>query len=273
MQAPHDTVSQRQSERVQREAKDQRPPREPPPTCASGRSRIWAFRLPPDRVYALSIPVHRLFRIVPPGQSNQQWRRCRAAQAPEERMEPEAPGAEMTSQQPDTGAPEAAPTAPELAAPSPAAADARGRRGAAGHPPAVPALAGRPDHRLDRPDGPHPDHRLPDPHRLGRQRGRRQGPRRAPRTTSRPDPARSSRWAASPRSWSTRTQGVKAYSAICTHLGCVVAWNDLSSQIVCPCHGGQFNPATGAVVGGPPPTPLPPINVSVEGNQIFLTEA
>jgi cytochrome b6-f complex iron-sulfur subunit len=67
--------------------------------------------------------------------------------------------------------------------------------------------------------------------------------------------------------------GVKAYSAICTHLGCVVAWNDLQSQIVCPCHGGQFNPATGAVVGGPPPTPLPPINVSVEGNQIFLTEA
>jgi len=68
-------------------------------------------------------------------------------------------------------------------------------------------------------------------------------------------------------------QGVKAYSAICTHLGCVVAWNDLSSQIVCPCHGGQFNPSTGAVVGGPPPTPLPPLTVSVEGNQIFLTES
>lgn len=68
-------------------------------------------------------------------------------------------------------------------------------------------------------------------------------------------------------------QGVKAYSAICTHLGCVVAWNDLSSLIVCPCHGGEFNPSTGAVVGGPPPTPLPPITVSVENDQIFLSEA
>ena len=67
--------------------------------------------------------------------------------------------------------------------------------------------------------------------------------------------------------------GVKAYSAICTHLGCVVAWNDLSSQIVCPCHGGVFNPTNGAVVSGPPPTPLPPITVAVEGNQIFLTES
>ncbi len=67
--------------------------------------------------------------------------------------------------------------------------------------------------------------------------------------------------------------GVKAYSAICTHLGCVVAWNDLSSQIVCPCHGGIFNPANGAVIGGPPPTGLPPLNASVEGNQIFLTES
>jgi Rieske Fe-S protein len=65
--------------------------------------------------------------------------------------------------------------------------------------------------------------------------------------------------------------GVKAYSAICTHLGCVVAWSDLQSQIVCPCHGGIFNPSNGAVVGGPPPTGLPPLTVAVEGNQIFLT--
>ena len=66
---------------------------------------------------------------------------------------------------------------------------------------------------------------------------------------------------------------VKAYSAICTHLGCVVAWNDLIGVIQCPCHGGKFNPSTGAVVAGPPPPPLAPITVSVEGDQIFLTEA
>ena len=68
-------------------------------------------------------------------------------------------------------------------------------------------------------------------------------------------------------------QGVKAFSAICTHLGCVVAWNDMIGAIQCPCHDGRFNPTTGAVVSGPPPGPLPPITVSVEGDQIFLTEA
>jgi Rieske Fe-S protein len=68
-------------------------------------------------------------------------------------------------------------------------------------------------------------------------------------------------------------QGVKAFSAICTHLGCVVAWNDMIGAIQCPCHDGRFNPTTGAVVSGPPPNPLPPISVSVEGDQIYLTEA
>ena len=68
-------------------------------------------------------------------------------------------------------------------------------------------------------------------------------------------------------------QGVRAYSAICTHLGCVVAWNDLIGAIQCPCHDGRFNPASGAVISGPPPAPLPPLNVSVEGDQIFLSEA
>ncbi|MCJ7709840.1 MAG: Rieske 2Fe-2S domain-containing protein [Chloroflexi bacterium] len=68
-------------------------------------------------------------------------------------------------------------------------------------------------------------------------------------------------------------QGVKAYSAICTHLGCVVAWNDMIGAIQCPCHDGRFNAANGAVVSGPPPAPLPPLTVTVEGDQIFLSEA
>jgi cytochrome b6-f complex iron-sulfur subunit len=65
-------------------------------------------------------------------------------------------------------------------------------------------------------------------------------------------------------------QGVKAYSAICTHLGCIVAFDDASATIVCPCHDGRFNPTTGAVVSGPPPAPLEPVTVSVEGDEIFL---
>lgn len=66
-------------------------------------------------------------------------------------------------------------------------------------------------------------------------------------------------------------QGVRAFSAICTHLGCVVAWNDMLGVIQCPCHDGRFNPSTGAVMSGPPPAPLPPIAVAIEGDQIFLT--
>lgn len=65
-------------------------------------------------------------------------------------------------------------------------------------------------------------------------------------------------------------QGIRAYSAICTHLGCIVAFDDLSGTIVCPCHDGRFSPATGAVVSGPPPAPLATIEVSVEGDEIFL---
>jgi Rieske Fe-S protein len=65
-------------------------------------------------------------------------------------------------------------------------------------------------------------------------------------------------------------KGVTAFSAICTHLGCIVAWDSTAKTIHCPCHDGQFNPATGAVISGPPPTPLPPITATVENGEIFL---
>lgn len=64
--------------------------------------------------------------------------------------------------------------------------------------------------------------------------------------------------------------GVKAFSAICTHLGCIVLWDETAGNIVCPCHDGRFNPATGAVMSGPPPAPLPPLTAVVEGNDIFI---
>lgn len=64
-------------------------------------------------------------------------------------------------------------------------------------------------------------------------------------------------------------EGLVAYSAICTHLGCVVmAKLNQTGDIPCPCHGSQFNPANNAaVVGGPAPRPLPslPIDVGPDG--------
>jgi cytochrome b6-f complex iron-sulfur subunit len=64
--------------------------------------------------------------------------------------------------------------------------------------------------------------------------------------------------------------GVKAFSAICTHLGCIVDWDGQKRQITCPCHAGVFD-ADGRVVSGPPPRPLPEHAVRVVDGKIFVT--
>ena len=59
-----------------------------------------------------------------------------------------------------------------------------------------------------------------------------------------------------------------AYSAVCTHQRCKVAYRN--NQLACPCHGSVFNPASGAeVVNGPAQRPLPEIPVEVRGGEVF----
>ncbi|MGZ4438099.1 MAG: Rieske (2Fe-2S) protein [Nocardioidaceae bacterium] len=59
----------------------------------------------------------------------------------------------------------------------------------------------------------------------------------------------------------------KAFSAICTHMGCPVGQIQ-GTDIVCPCHGSTFSIKDGSVTGGPAPSPLPPVAVKVSGGEV-----
>jgi Rieske Fe-S protein len=61
----------------------------------------------------------------------------------------------------------------------------------------------------------------------------------------------------------------KAFSAICTHQGCTVG--EVTTEIVCPCHGSAFALADGSVVNGPATAPLPALNVSVSGSELTVS--
>jgi nitrite reductase/ring-hydroxylating ferredoxin subunit len=63
---------------------------------------------------------------------------------------------------------------------------------------------------------------------------------------------------------------VRALSAICTHMACVLNWSKLRTRFECPCHGASFDQAgasTGHYEGGSLP-PLPTLKVRVEGGQV-----
>jgi Rieske Fe-S protein len=62
----------------------------------------------------------------------------------------------------------------------------------------------------------------------------------------------------------------KAFSAVCTHQGCTV--NNVSNGVImCPCHGSQYDIATGAVRQGPATKPLPAKSVTVGSDGITVS--
>ena len=71
--------------------------------------------------------------------------------------------------------------------------------------------------------------------------------------------------------------GHVAYSAVCTHLGCTVEWQDEDptdgeATNHCNCHGSQFDPYQGAEVVNPPANrALPQIGVAVEEGTLTLS--
>jgi cytochrome b6-f complex iron-sulfur subunit len=64
-----------------------------------------------------------------------------------------------------------------------------------------------------------------------------------------------------------------AYNAVCTHLGCTVQYEQPKNSISCACHGGQYDPATGKNVSGPPPKPLALLKAEVVKGDIIVSKA
>jgi nitrite reductase/ring-hydroxylating ferredoxin subunit len=67
-------------------------------------------------------------------------------------------------------------------------------------------------------------------------------------------------------------KGLVAYSDVCTHLSCAVLYKSESKELVCPCHEGHFDPATGNVTAGPPTRPLPLIQLAIQGDTIYAVK-
>lgn len=59
-------------------------------------------------------------------------------------------------------------------------------------------------------------------------------------------------------------------NAVCTHLGCVVPFNNAENKFMCPCHGSQYN-NQGKVVRGPAPLSLALAHVDVVDDKVFFS--
>ncbi len=62
---------------------------------------------------------------------------------------------------------------------------------------------------------------------------------------------------------------IRAFSSVCTHLGCRVIWKPREQIFLCPCHLGKFD-ADGRNIEGPPPRPLDEYEVEVKGGNVFV---
>jgi len=62
----------------------------------------------------------------------------------------------------------------------------------------------------------------------------------------------------------------KAYNGHCTHLGCGFTFDPQRKAFICPCHRGEFDVKTGAVLAGPPPRGLDELQTEVRDSAVFV---
>lgn len=65
---------------------------------------------------------------------------------------------------------------------------------------------------------------------------------------------------------------IKAFSAVCTHLGCIVGYQLQEHNFKCNCHGSVFD-LDGKNIAGPAPKPLAPYRVEIKGDDVLLHES
>lgn len=63
----------------------------------------------------------------------------------------------------------------------------------------------------------------------------------------------------------------RAFSAVCTHLDCIVQYREDLDQIWCACHNGHYD-LEGRNISGPPPRPLEKYEVNIQGNDIYVSK-
>lgn len=64
---------------------------------------------------------------------------------------------------------------------------------------------------------------------------------------------------------------LSAFGATCTHLDCTVQYRKDMGVIWCACHNGKYD-LTGRNIAGPPPRPLDPLRVVVQGDEVFISK-
>ncbi|MDI6800826.1 MAG: ubiquinol-cytochrome c reductase iron-sulfur subunit [Thermodesulfovibrionales bacterium] len=66
-----------------------------------------------------------------------------------------------------------------------------------------------------------------------------------------------------------RDKGLVVFSPVCTHLGCLVYWDNNKKEFLCPCHGGRYD-INGDVISGPPPRSLTRLPIEIKDGKVYI---